>query len=374
MSDGQIGSGMRGRRRRRRLGIAALAVPLAAALALAILWPMRVGLARDYIDAELAKRGVRASYEVAKIGFGAQVFEHIMVGDPDHPDLVADHVEVEIALGLTGPHIGLISARGVRVNGRIEDGRLKLGELDKLIGPSAGEPFRLPDRRIDVHDAALNLATPAGDLVVAFAGQGNLLDGFRGGLALVAHELRFGDCVLSGSVARLGLRIEGARPRVHGPAAIARATCGGFVADRPLFAVNALLSQGLDQWRGTAATRIASAKADGRSLAAIQAHFRLEGDGACTIGSLALASERAAAPLPVPGATLASLDSIPTEEGETRVGGKLGPLDMILEGADSYAAVLSGARGTPLGPAMSAGKPIAGAAVARRACVPGWSR
>src|SRR4051812_4244976 len=246
------------RRWPRRLGIVALAALLLVAFAFLILWPMRFDIARNYIDAELARRGVRASYQVSRIGFGSQIFEHLVIGDPRRPDLVADHVEVQVVFGLTGPGIGQITARGVRMNGRVEHGRLNLGDVDKLMGPPTGEPFRLPDRRVDVRDAALTLATPAGEMVIAFAGQGNLANGFRGGIALVAHELRFGTCVLTGPVARLGLRVEDAKPRLHGPAAMVRAACNGVVAERPLFALNATLSRELDHWRGTTATRIAS--------------------------------------------------------------------------------------------------------------------
>lgn len=348
----EAGETIRKRRRwPRRLGIAALALLLLLAAALAILWPMRFDLARNYVDAELARRGVRASYEVKRIGFGSQIFEHLVIGDPARPDLVADHVEVEVALGLTGPGIGLITARGVRMNGRIEDGKLKLGELDKLMGPPTGEPFRLPDRRIDVRDAALNLATPAGEMMLAFAGQGNLADGFRGGLAVVAQELRFGDCVLSGAVARLGVRVEGARPRLHGPAAIARAACGGVAAERPLFALNLLLSQGLDQWRGSAATRIAAARAGSGSLASVQGHVAFEGDAARTTGRLDLASGAAAAgPLHASRASFEGDYAVFFSRGEVSLDGKLGLLGLGLDDYNAYAEALRGLGGTPLGP------------------------
>jgi len=190
--------GIETRRRRRwprRLGVGALFVLLLLGLAFIIVWPMRFDIARNYIDDELARRGVRASYEVTRIGLGSQIFDHLVIGDPAHPDLTADHVEVQVVLGFTGPTIGLITASGVRMNGRLENGRLRLGEVDKLLGPPTGEPFRLPDQRLDIHDAALNLATPAGQIVVAFAGRGNLAGGFRGGIALLSHELRFGGCV-----------------------------------------------------------------------------------------------------------------------------------------------------------------------------------
>lgn len=339
------------RRWPRRLGIGALVASLLLVLAFTIVWPMRFDIARNFIDDALAERGVRATYQVSRVGFGSQIFDNLVIGDPRRPDLIADHVEVQILFGFTGPSVGLITARGVRMNGRIENGRLRLGELDKLLGPPTGEPFRLPDQRIDVRDAALTLATPAGEIVLAFAGQGNLSSGFRGGLALVARELRFGDCVLSGAVARLALRIQDAQPRLRGPAAMARAACGGFVAERPLFALNAVLAPALDHWRGTTATRIASLRGGGQGLDALRGHFSFEGDAARTAGILDIATGAAtadavhAAEIKFEGGYAASIRA-----GEIALEGKIGLLGLTHDGAERWAASLRGARGSPLGP------------------------
>ena len=72
------------RRRRwpRRLGIAAALLLVLLLIAFAILWSMRVGIATDYIDRELARRGVQATYQVKRIGFGTQIFENLVIGDP----------------------------------------------------------------------------------------------------------------------------------------------------------------------------------------------------------------------------------------------------------------------------------------------------
>lgn len=345
------------RRRRwpRRLGFAALGLALLLVVALAIIWPMRVELARHYIDDQLAQRGVRASYEVKRIGFGSQIFEHLVLGDPARPDLVAEHVEVQVGFGFTGPYVGLITARGVRMHGRVEQGRLVLGEVDKLMGPPTGAPFRLPDQRIDVRDAALILATPAGELVLAFAGQGNLSDGFRGGIALVAHELAFGDCRLTGPIARLGLRIENARPRLYGPAAIARAACGSVAAERPLLDLNLLLSEGLDRWRGSAATRIAALGAGGQGIAELRGHLSFEGDAARTAGGLDLAGGAASAgALRASAARFQGRYAGSVRRRELTLSGTLGLSGLTYADADAYAATLRGARSTPVGPIAEA--------------------
>lgn len=343
---------MRRKRWPRRLGIAALALLLLLAVAFAILWPMRLELARNYVDAELARRGVRARYEVRRIGFGSQIFENLAIGDPARPDLIAAHVEVQVLLGFTGPRIGLITARGVRMRGRIEGGRLRLGEVDKLLGPPSAEPFRLPDRRVDVRDAALDLATPAGRVGLAFSGRGNLADGFRGALAVVARELRFGDCVLTRPVARLSLRIVGRKPHIHGPAALARLACGnGLAAERPLFALRAMLAPGLDTWRGAAATRIAALRLGPQRLTAIEGHVGFAGDADGTAGNVsvdtgaAAVEALAAARLRFAGRYAASM-----RRGRISLAGEVAALGLVWRDSDRVAAALRSVRGSPLGP------------------------
>ncbi len=160
------------------------------------------------------------------------------------PDLVARHVEVQVLIGLTGPRVGLITARGVRMKGRLVDGRVSLGEIDRLLPAPTGEPFRLPDQAIDVADAALALATPAGDVAVALAGAGNLADGFRGGLAIVAPRLRFGRLrpdSPGGAADRPDQRREAAG--CAAPPRSPSVACGGALqVERPLFLLKAVLT------------------------------------------------------------------------------------------------------------------------------------
>jgi hypothetical protein len=56
-------------------------------------------IASHYIDAELARRGVRATYKVTGIGFGAERLENVVIGDPADPDLTARNVEVRVSWG-----------------------------------------------------------------------------------------------------------------------------------------------------------------------------------------------------------------------------------------------------------------------------------
>jgi translocation and assembly module TamB len=341
--------------RRVRIGLALFLLLLL--VAFAAVWFMRVQLATDYIDAELARRGVTARYEVKRIGFGSQIFENLAIGDPRRPDLTARRVEVRIALGFTGPRVGLITARGVRMRGRIEGGRLTLGQVDRLLPPPSGEPFRLPDQSVDVKDAAIALETPAGEVALALSGRGNLADGFRGGLAIAARALRLGGCTLERPVARLTVRITDRRPRVRGPAAMARFGCGdGFVADRPLLALRALLEPGLDGWRGSSALRVAQLRAGRQSLTAFQGRLTFGGNAEQTRGSIRLASGEAvagafrAAGTGLDGNYVFTSSLGASFEGEVEAR----QLTMRQDAVAVLAGPLRGVRGTPVGPIADA--------------------
>jgi translocation and assembly module TamB len=354
----EVADVVRRRRWPRRLGFAALILALLVIAAFGIVWPMREDLATRYVDGELRARGVRATYQVRRIGFGTQVFENLVLGDPRRPDLTARRVEVQVLIGLTGPRIGLITARGVRLHGRIENGRLTLGEVDRLLPPPSRRPFRLPDHRLDLADAALDLATPAGRLAIGFSGRGNLADGFNGGLALASHRLRLGACRLDGVVARLALRVQDERPRVNGPAAIRRLACGdGFTAERPLFALGAQLSPGLDRWRGIAATRIASLRAGAQTLSGTEGRISFDGTAERTAGNVSVGTGAAElGALRSARSAFAGRYEVAPRAGNLAMEGALSLRGLTVSepALASIVSGLRGARGTPLGPIAEA--------------------
>lgn len=97
------------------------------------LWIERTPIANSYIEDALRARNVSASYRLTRIGFRSQRIEAIRIGDPDHPDLTADWAEIELAIGLAGVSVRAIDAAGVRLRGRLIDGKLSLGAIDRLL-------------------------------------------------------------------------------------------------------------------------------------------------------------------------------------------------------------------------------------------------
>ncbi|HMC92370.1 MAG TPA: exoprotein, partial [Allosphingosinicella sp.] len=121
----------------RRLRWRRIALVLVALLCLAllILWLMRKQIAADYIDRELARRGIHATYRVKHIGFGWERIDDLVLGDPKDPDLTARAVEVQLSWGFRKPRIALIVGRGVRLRGTLAGGALHFGEVDRLFPP-----------------------------------------------------------------------------------------------------------------------------------------------------------------------------------------------------------------------------------------------
>jgi hypothetical protein len=267
------------------LGVLALLLILVLAL-----WTQRRQIAADYIAREFDRRGVRATYEVDDIGFRTQRLRNLVIGDPANPDLRARRVLVEVSLGLRRP-------RGVRLHGRIVNGKLTLGEVDKLLPPPTGAPFRLPDQAIDVADAALRLDTPVGRVGIAIEGRGNLSDGFRGRMAAAAPRLALSGCTVQGMRAATAVAVDALRPSFDGPVAAEQVLCPRrrIAFAGPRADVDVVFAQGLDRWQGGAALQLPRARLGSDALADLGGSVRFDGSARLTRGDLRLSAREARA-------------------------------------------------------------------------------
>jgi hypothetical protein len=320
-------------------------------LVLALVWASRVQIASGFIGRELARRGVQGSYTVRSIGFGRQHLTDLVIGDPRNPDLAARSVEIRLSwVGLRRPKIALITARGVRLRGRVVNGRISLGQIDKLLPPPTGAAFRFPDQAVDVADVSLRLDTPAGRIGIGLTGRGNLADGFRGEMAATSRALAIGGCAVAAPKAYGRVAINKGRPGFAGPLAATSLACGDMLLAEPRFALDARLGSGLDSWRGKAGLAATGFRIGGNTLAEPAGNLTFEGDAATTKGEVALA------------AAAAQVGTM--QAGATRLGGrysislKTGALSLLAEaGARGVSALpvlggaidaLGSAGGTPL--------------------------
>ncbi|HEX8446891.1 MAG TPA: YdbH domain-containing protein [Sphingomonas sp.] len=342
-------------RRQSRVRIAIAAASGVAVLALTGLWTQRTQIARDYVDAELARRGVEGRYAITRFGFGGQRLERIRIGDPARPDLTADYADLRIALGVNGPYLASVSAGGVRLRGRLVNGTVTFGAVDRLLPAPSGAPFSLPDLVVTLRDAAVRLETPAGVIGVGLAGQGRLSDGFAGRMAAVAPRLALRGCAIRRARAVVNIAIAARRPALDGPVAADGVMCdGGIALVRPAATIDLALNAALDRWSGGAFLNVAQARAGANVLHAVTGRIGYHGTATGTGGTVTLAADRFATRGLTAGRS--DFDGQYRIGPEVRVKGALTLADGAADAATTRAIVAAGrtGAGTPIAPVVQA--------------------
>jgi hypothetical protein len=261
-SEPDIARPSRRRRIRFRLGIA-LGLLL---VVLAGLWLVRKPVAEHFIDDALSRADVPARYVIEDIALGHQRLTDIVVGDPAHPDLVADWVEVQTSVDFGGARVTGVRAGHVRARGRVVNGALSLGSLDRLIPKGKGGAFRLPAIQLDLQDGRLRLEAPQGVVGLKASGDGRLDGGFQGQVAAISERIASGACTADKAVAALRIDIRSDAIRLRGPVRAGEAGCNGSGASRFRADIDAALAPGFDRWNGHA--NLAADRATAPSLSA----------------------------------------------------------------------------------------------------------
>lgn len=265
-----------------------LASGTAMALVVAGMWVGRTHIAQMLVDRELARRHIPARFSVTDLGLNRQRLSNLIIGDPAHPDLVADWVELETRLGFGRAELSGVRAGRVRVRGRLEGGRLSLGSIDALLPQGKGAAFRLPDLFVAVADARLRLEAPQGVIGLRAQGSGVLANGFAGSVAAVAEQLRVGDCRAGKSAALLRVSISRGALRLVGPVRTETLACAGATTGQARADVNVALTKGLDHWAGDATLAVKQGAHPAARLAALSGEVRFSGSAAGTTGTARL--------------------------------------------------------------------------------------
>ncbi len=231
----------------------ALGVALLGCAGVIGLYAVRKPLARNWIDAELKKRGVAGHYDLTQLDPNHQRLEHVVIGDPAHPELTADWLETETSVGLFGATLDGVKAGGVRVRSLLDkDGSLHFGALEKFRTGGAGA-FKLPNMRLDLADARLALATPYGNVNARLDGTGNLAHDFAGKLGVTTGAIVAGGCVIAPLGALLTVTIHDAKPHFTGPVTSDALTCGATRLANPVLTPDATLASDFSSAHGTLA-------------------------------------------------------------------------------------------------------------------------
>lgn len=197
------------------------------ALALGGAWGLRERIAADAIDRELSVLGLPAHYRIESIGLGREVLGAITVGDPAHPDLTVERVEVVLRYGLGGPVIDRITLVRPRLHARLVAGQLHFGALDRLLQGPATAPLRLPDWSLALVDARARIDSTYGALGISADGQGNLANGFAGTMGVVMPQAQLSARCMAARTT-LFAHVSARKGRLHaeGPLRLGAAHCG----------------------------------------------------------------------------------------------------------------------------------------------------
>jgi translocation and assembly module TamB len=284
-------------RRFRRLQYVLIGIALVILIALIALWIERKPLAGHVLDRELAKRGVPARYKISDLGLGRQRLIDVVMGDPRHPDLVADWLEARTRMTLSGPVVTGVRAGRVRLHGRLVDGKISLGTLDKLMGSTgaSGKPFQLPALDVVVQDGGIRLDTPHGVVGLSLSGQGMLSDGFTGRMAAVAPRLVMGDCVAAELAAPLRVRVVREQPTLTGPLRLGNLRCGEVAVADLAARVDVTFGAALDRWQGRASVGSGVIRHPVMAAAAIDGQIDFSGTAKGTQGRMQVAARHVAA-------------------------------------------------------------------------------
>lgn len=248
-------------------------------LLLAFAWWKRVDIADSYVRDYLEKNDVRATYEIEDIGFRAQRIRNVIVGDPANPDLTAKIVDIELSIGFGQPALREIRADGVRLKGRFSNGKLYLGELDKMRDMESKEPVSLPDLNVRLTDAVLSLVTPWGGLGVAAQGSGNLRNRFDGKLVARSRQMAGSGCTAQSIRYDGAVRIRNVRPEFIGPLAAAFIKCEDqkLALETPEISGKVQFTETFDRWIGDVAVQAKSAQSGKRRAEAVAGKLSFNG-------------------------------------------------------------------------------------------------
>jgi translocation and assembly module TamB len=288
-------------RRRRGWGriasIAVLALLVLVAVALIVLWTQRRPIAENYIENELERRGVKATYRLDRVGLRTQQVSNLVIGDPRDPDLTARFAQIQMRIGLTGSvSVYRIVARGARLKGRVlPAGKVSWGQIDKLLPPPSGKPFRLPNVAVEIADSSVALATPAGPIGMAIEGTGNLVNGFSGKMAVASPRLVPGRCELLKLRAAVAVEIVNRRPHVVGPLAADRLACpqSQIAIDGMRFDIDSRFSEAFESFDGNGRLAIARAVAGANAIARVNGRIGFEGTPTAARGAIDIAAQQA---------------------------------------------------------------------------------
>ncbi len=195
-------------------------------VAFASLWLSRERIAGNVIEGQLRQYDIPATYDIDHIGPDKQILSHVVVGNPDAPDLTIERAEIAIKYRFGTPTFGRVTLVKPRLFGTLRGGTLSFGTLDKALFRKTGRPPGLPQLNLRLVDGRALLESDYGPFGIKADGAGRLDDGFSGILAAAAPVLDGGGCSALGATLYGKISTSGGKPTIEGPLRMASLDCG----------------------------------------------------------------------------------------------------------------------------------------------------
>lgn len=350
----------RGPRWTRVAGVVAVGLLLLLIVIIAVVWIERRPIARHFLKQEFERRGVQASYRLDRVGLRTQQVSNLVIGDPKNPDVTARYALIQLRLKWNGGfEVYRIVTRGVRLRGRVVNGKVSWGQIDKLMPPPSNKPFQLPDIALDVADSSISLATPFGPLGLALEGNGKLSGGFKGRLAVVSPHLIPGRCAAHILHANVVVSVAARRPTVSGPISLDRFTCAAsrFDIAAPRFDTTTSFNESFTTVDGGGRMAIPALTAGANGLANFQGELTYKGSLTEANGTVKLSAQRSRMGTIYADRTrVAGHYHLGYRAGTFRMGGSYAADNARLDPSMTAAVTqpLAAAAKTPLGPVATA--------------------
>lgn len=265
-------------RRRRVLKRTLIGSGLGIVAALGAAWFSRDDIADNVIRDTLQQYDLPVRYRIASIGPRHQVIEDVVVGNPARPDMTVARAVVSIRYRFGFPVIGLVRLERPRLYGRLVDGRVSFGTLDRVFyAGGRDEPFRLPDMRVEIDDGRGLVRSEYGNLGIKVHGAGKLRNGFAGVIGVVAPRLTDGDCTARAASLYGRVTITREQPRLQGPLRLGGVRCRerDLALGRALASLDLTGSAAFDAVKGRAKLQTGRIAVAGQALGSVAGDIAL---------------------------------------------------------------------------------------------------
>lgn len=255
-----------------------------------VIWFSRISIAENLVESELAALNVDANYEIVDIGLNKQVIKNLVLGDPNKPDLTAELVEIGNSVTASGPGISWVRAINVELYGRVVDGKITFGELDKFMDPEDDSPLALPDMWLGLESGRARIDTSYGSIGLTMNGAGHLHDGFDGEIAAIGKALQLADCSMESPSFFGTISIRNKKPRLVGPLRLPVTECEAqdYSSEDIAAQVDVSLGEDLASWQGNIGLIGGPIKFTDYSAQEVKTSFDIDGDMRQSSGDITL--------------------------------------------------------------------------------------